>query len=422
MKRDRTPNGQEIKAALENDPLGRNIYLNNLAEMLTTISESTVLAIDGKWGSGKTFFINQFEYLTKNPGNYANITKDIFTSLSKQYSIFYFNAWENDVLPPTESILLRLSDSLWDKTDKIKNEIVGIIEKIANISFKYVSNGAIDIKNLKKTYISDYIQRARYLIKAHEEISNLLCNYRENAGKKVLFIIDDLDRCKPSFAVELLEAVKHVFSDDNAVFLICANNGQLQHTIKKYYGEGFDGYDYLDRFYDLIINLPEPNIEKYAKHVLKLKNSDYYCNLVAIDVMEIGQMSLRQANRYISNLSLIDDFIQSQGTNFSNQCDNCIKTVFVQIAAALRLLDKKQYDDFATGNGEEILKEFYRKSSSIQEFNSSNSNNGLSIFGYYKSMFDPRGEYYNKRELFNRAISSIGFSTIVDVPHDELRN
>ena len=61
MKRDRTPKNNELENSLKSDLLGRNIYLRNLIGMIPTISEHTVLALDGRWVSGNTllkFLIN----------------------------------------------------------------------------------------------------------------------------------------------------------------------------------------------------------------------------------------------------------------------------------------------------------------------------------------------------------------------------
>ena len=61
----------------------------------------------------------------------------------------------------------------------------------------------------------------------------------------MLFFIDELDRCKPSFAVHLLEQLKHYISDERITFVFSVNLEQLQHTIKHYYGINFDSGRYL---------------------------------------------------------------------------------------------------------------------------------------------------------------------------------
>lgn len=73
-------------------------------------------------------------------------------------------------------------------------------------------------------------------------------------------------------------------------FIFAVDLGQLQYTINQYYGSQFNGYQYLDRFFDLVISLPEPDIDKYfdnTKSILEAaqhfdesgpKYSYYYLN------------------------------------------------------------------------------------------------------------------------------------------------
>lgn len=84
----------------------------------------------------------------------------------------------------------------------------------------------------------------------------------EKAEKLVIFI-DELDRCKPSFAIEMLERIKHYFDDERIIFVVSLNKEQLIHTISNYYGSEFDATRYLNRFFDISVNLPE--ISRYQK-------------------------------------------------------------------------------------------------------------------------------------------------------------
>lgn len=65
-----------------------------------------------------------------------------------------------------------------------------------------------------------------------------------------------LDRCRPSYAIEMLERIKHYFDDDRIVFVMSVNKAQLVHTISNCYGDGFDSSDYLNKFFDISLQLP----------------------------------------------------------------------------------------------------------------------------------------------------------------------
>lgn len=79
----------------------------------------------------------------------------------------------------------------------------------------------------------------------------------------MVVIIDELDRCKPTFAIQTLEVVKHLFDVNNIVFLFAVDIQQLSHSISSVYGQGFDSVGYLCRFFDYIAKMPEPNISSY---------------------------------------------------------------------------------------------------------------------------------------------------------------
>lgn len=64
----------------------------------------------------------------------------------------------------------------------------------------------------------------------------------------MIIFIDELDRCKPSFAVHLLEQIKHYLYDERIIFVLSVNQEELQYTIKHFYGNEFDASRYLDRF------------------------------------------------------------------------------------------------------------------------------------------------------------------------------
>lgn len=84
--------------------------------------------------------------------------------------------------------------------------------------------------------------------------------------KPPLFIfIDELDRCRPTYAIELLENIKHLFSVPGVVFILATDSDQLGHSIESVYGQGIDAGAYLRRFIDQTYQLPEPSYEQFAE-------------------------------------------------------------------------------------------------------------------------------------------------------------
>src|SRR5690606_22631130 len=81
-----------------------------------------------------------------------------------------------------------------------------------------------------------------------------------STGALMFVLVDELDRCRPSYAVALLERVKHLFDAPRVVFVFATDSGQLRHSISGAYGPGFDGFGYLGRFFDRTYKFPQPNI------------------------------------------------------------------------------------------------------------------------------------------------------------------
>ena len=96
-------------------------------------------------------------------------------------------------------------------------------------------------------------------------------------GRPLIVMIDELDRCRPSYAVELLEVAKHLFSVNNIVFVLAVNRAELIHSIRAVYGGGFDGDGYLRRFFDVDIRLPEPKRVAFIDMLLDtIRFRDYF--------------------------------------------------------------------------------------------------------------------------------------------------
>ena len=92
----------------------------------------------------------------------------------------------------------------------------------------------------------------------------------------LVVIIDELDRCRPSYATELLEIAKHLFVVNNTVFVIAVNRVELAHSISALYGNSFDALGYLRRFIDIDFRLPEPERAHYIRATLDSVGFDSY--------------------------------------------------------------------------------------------------------------------------------------------------
>ena len=360
MIKDMVINDENIRKLLREDLINRNRYLNVILEHLNQAEENEIIALDGSWGSGKTVFLKELEYLLKNEDTtaYGNIDASILKSDRNEYMTYYFNAWENDDAPNAMlSLVYKLAN---DSCLQKPRESVGCIPRILNTIIKFGTQGAIDIKTdlfgeqWNNQQITDEIKTSEEIKTAFVDlIDNLLI---ENKNK-ILIIIDEIDRCKPIFAVSLLESIKHFYNNDKVVFIIGTNNKELGQTICKVYGENYDGYGYLDRLFDVIYELPYNYIEDYLDRVVPDEDGGYSV-YIPKELAKDYKLTMRDYNRYKTALDIVRNYFNSD-SGFSNKSYlYFLRYIIVPIALLLKVKNKTRYYKFINGMDYDIIKNF----------------------------------------------------------------
>ena len=250
----------------DNDLLEREPCADILTNIINTESGPYVLAINTIWGGGKTTFIKMWEQHLKNEG----------------YQTIYFNAWEVDfATDPLVAVLseiknkLKLNDKFFEQLKDNLPELKGVT---SNVILKLLSGGALsssDFTDQSLTNKSDQIITA--LLDEHEAKKKLRKNFKELLEKKIIedsntqnkcvFFIDELDRCKPDFAIKLLETIKHLFDIPGMIFILSIHKEQLGHALRTVYGQNMSVDGYLRRFIDLEYKLPEPETSTFIDFI-----------------------------------------------------------------------------------------------------------------------------------------------------------
>ena len=375
-KYDILPTKSNLALSIKNDTTGRNSNLYNLLRLLNFQQDSLSIAINGSWGTGKTFFIKQCQLMLDNafsceddeilqaieklcPGeeSLANIRKTHFRTA-------YYDAWEHDSEEdPIASLIRCLATTDW--STNVKESLI----KAADIGSSILqATTNIDLKGLVKTLkdnSSDLITPDN-LEQIKKRFNATLAELAPDQGKLTIFV-DELDRCKPTYAVKLLERIKHYFNNPNVTFIFAVDLSQLQYTINQYYGLQFNGYQYLDRFFDLVISLSAPDIDKYfdnTKNILEAvqhfeksdpKNSYYY--LFCKELINHFSFSIRQINHFYlktnsAAYNLLDQILNPQGIAFQSERNGkfIIYEFLLPLMNALNQSDIDEYNNFISGN------------------------------------------------------------------------
>lgn len=362
----------QISDMLEKDYVGRNQQLNSLIDVInnTPSDSSPSIALNSQWGSGKTVFVKQLHSLNNvRDVSAPNMAKATIATFHERYTTYYFNAWENDYLNDAlEALLLNIIDDMDKDTKGLQVSAAEKALKIFNPSefIKQKTDGLIDIERFSSP--DDLIKEASEISDRKKKIKKILENYTEYKGKRLVFIVDELDRCKPSFAINLLEALKHYFTDNNIVFVFSVDSIQLSHTVKKYYGNDFDGAAYLDRFFDFTMTLQKPDRDKYVREYLRTSNSRYFIGNTPSYMADHFSLTLRETEHYIKSLEFVEGYMNDAGVNSGkNQLVSLFgQLTFIPLALALKV---KNYQDFSLlvdGKGGDIITKLLNESKDIQ--------------------------------------------------------
>lgn len=115
---------EELINFLKNDKIGRNAFLNLLLRVILSSSNGIILDLDGKWGSGKTVVAKELSLINESSESYDNLDDELLGKYRDDYSVFYYNAWENDQYDPSESIVFQLINQYWGKQEKIADKSI----------------------------------------------------------------------------------------------------------------------------------------------------------------------------------------------------------------------------------------------------------------------------------------------------------
>lgn len=304
------------------------------------LPRSYVLNVDAGWGGGKTFFMTR-------------LAKEL---VQRNFAVAQIDAWQDDhaedpllslmsAIETTINPLVRkhralqstyksvkkaglaiasagIKGGLKQASRKLFGEAAEIIaEEIDALKDKLNEKGQEAVAaSLDKTIdkstenlLEGFEDGKKSISDFKSQMSNLIAKIRETNPNWTLFIlIDELDRCRPTYAISLLERIKHLFNVDNVVFVISTDTVQLSHSVRAVYGGGFDGKKYLTRFFDRTYQFPSPSIERFVQAALSAVNippekislpPDTSLDQLLISSLHSFGATLREAKRSIETLS-----------------------------------------------------------------------------------------------------------------------
>lgn len=259
------------------DIFERRDVANKMTRFVNRLSGAgAVVAIDAPWGTGKTWFGTNWADLLREDG----------------HKVAFVNAFEQDYADdPFLIIAAELSELLdadakggfIEKAADVGKAILPIAAKVAlNVVTKTltgaddlsgtISNAVDSAGKESEEFAKKWIERKLEGSKKEKEslagFRKALGDAAEREEKPVVVFVDELDRCRPDFAVRLVERIKHFFETPNVVFVLLINRKQLANAIEGVYGSGTDGNAYLSKFVHFDFVLPAVRLRNYISTIL----------------------------------------------------------------------------------------------------------------------------------------------------------
>ena len=375
------------------DPIERDMELVYFIRLLASMGQDNrIIAVNGKWGSGKTFFLRQFQILCNY---YANKIKNIekieeyieeYNNAQNRKSYFegilrteyqefvkeeccevlYFNAWEYDNNDdPIKSLMYFLIENYELDYKKLEIDWKELGKKV----IKFLTGIEYGEDCLEKTNLFEDIIGNKDIKKMWatllDEVINEDCN-------KIYFIIDDLDRCRPEYAVKMFERLQHFANDERIVFILAIDYEETISMIKHFYGYKESGNKFLEKIIDQFVDLENRQYRSYNEYLGEFvvgseMGSGYLMinnivNRVTSYIFEDFHMTLREMARYSETMRYISSFYDKSAGRCSGDLGNTIlKGIVLPYVLGLNITNKKEYYKFIKGEGEEQFIAFIKR-------------------------------------------------------------
>ncbi len=367
------------------DLLARQDIATRLTNLVATQEPSLTISIHGQWGTGKTFMLKRWQKDLEN----------------QSFRAIYFNAWGDDFCDdPLVAILGQLSEyfregslkSLADKVAKVAIPLVwqnirGTLEKHTGITLVLDQS-----KETRQDPLNSYLSQRATKDELKGCLTEMSDKIRDETGHPMVFIIDELDRCRPTFAIELLERVKHIFDVPNLVFVFGLNRDELCKSLQSIYGE-IDADVYLRRFFDMEFTLPEVDSVTFGNYLMQKYGLDEFFGalsknttpwLPAKEIWVLAQyfpafwgrlgLSLRDIDYCVRSIALVSKNLEQRYH---------VHPWLLGLLVTLKLKNPALYKQFIQGNclGSEVMNYIHRIGQ-IQEIDRTSAHALLVIEAY----------------------------------------
>jgi len=265
------------------DEFQRRGIAEKVISLLCSDIDISPMVIDGGWGTGKTEFCQKLINLMEQRDSHHLIYVDAFQADHADEPLLTILSAVVSKLPETErdgfitkvipAVRFGLKTALKAGVGHLLRQDTEILAEEFDNELKQAADKVIDVT--ASSLIKDHVE-------ANKNLEALQDALKEIADQKsIVLFIDELDRCRPDFAVSMLEVIKHTFNVENVSFVLITNTNQLRASINHCYGSDVDAQRYLEKFLKFTISLPisvdrDLDTKASVEHYKNLINKSQY--------------------------------------------------------------------------------------------------------------------------------------------------
>ena len=336
------------------DILNREEFVNQLIRLVENISDnktSTCFAINGEWGSGKSFVLDMFEEKLEEIQSEETCTDKYFII---RYNSWKYDYYEEPLIAIVSSIIAEIEEKVNIFPDgKEKQEILGMFKAVgasllsmANTAFK--AQTGLDIQGAYETVIKGEKEGAAKYEKEHaydtylgfnKVIDKLSALIQEIANDyTVVIIVDELDRCIPEYAIKVMERLHHLSEGKNNIITIIAmDKKQLDCSIRHLFGFA-ENNKYLEKFINFEIKLDkgevsESILEKYAEYFeLFDKDKFQFDNSIEECLMALFKnIDIRTQEQIVNKAMIVHKLLFEGKKDYSFMCMELLTAIMILV-------------------------------------------------------------------------------------------
>lgn len=318
-------------APFASDRLNRKESVESLCSVIQNADGPLVISVEGAYGTGKSAYLRMCAAHLEQ-GGAATVE---------------FNAWQQGHTGrPLIDLVAALSTNLHGKGswEKVKTTAKQVGWRVA---------GSLTKGIVARNESSDSSVFDEWL-----EIDGGVSDFRESLGAqvqacggKLVIFVDELDRCEPIYALDLLNRARHLFDVPGVVIVFGVNREELGHAVETQYGPGCDVDGYLRRFVDLSVQLRHPTNEEWATYVAHVCVSLSGCSAELQEANHVMRdLLVIMANNCGGRLRDVEQVVRHANLTLPPGNYTRIWPVWVICLLTIRYVDRHSYEQFVRGS------------------------------------------------------------------------